>query len=208
LSMLPVVICIAAYLLGSIPTGYIITKLFKGVDIRTAGSGNPGATNVYRTAGAAAGIATFILDLLKGFLPVIFAVMLLGNGRVLWWVLAGLCAVAGHVWTVFLGFKGGKGVATACGVFFALLPLGTLFALALFLAVVFLTRYVSAGSICGAVFLPVYSWFSGEPRVLCVFATLVGALIVIRHKDNIERIINGTENKFGRQPGGEVKNNG
>ena len=195
-----VIICATAYFLGAIPAGYIITKLVKGIDIRTTGSGNPGATNVYRTAGAAAGITTFVFDALKGFLPVMFAASYLGHTHPLWLVITGLCAVCGHIWTVFLGFKGGKGVATACGVFFALMPLPTLCAFVLFLGVTFFTRYVSAGSICAAVFLPVISWLTGQPETLSIFATVIGIVVVMTHAKNIQRLINGTENKFGSSP--------
>jgi len=192
-----IIYCIAAYLLGAIPTGYIIAKAVKGVDIRACGSGNPGATNVYRTLGPAAGITTFVLDVMKGFLPVFFAVKYFSSAPAVFWILAGVCAIAGHIWTVFLNFRGGKGVATAAGVFFALLPLGTLFALILFLIALFITRYVSAGSIAAAVFLPVYSLLSRAPVITTLFAALTGIVIIIKHKTNIQRLIGGTENKFG-----------
>ena len=192
-----IVLLISAYLLGAIPVGYIITKLIKGVDIRSLGSGNPGATNVVRSVGPAAGIATFFLDALKGYLAVIIAMKLSGSGHIYWWLIAGLCAVCGHIWTVFLKFKGGKGVATACGVFFALMPAATFAAFTVFLVVVYFTRYVSAGSICAAVFLPAFAWLMREPEILCVFATIVGLLVILKHKQNIERLIKGTENKFG-----------
>jgi acyl phosphate:glycerol-3-phosphate acyltransferase len=191
-----IILCVTAYLLGAIPTGYIITKLVKGIDIRTVGSGNPGATNVYRTAGAAAGIATFLIDTFKGFLPVFLTVKFMGDTRAYWLVMIGLCAISGHIWTVFLNFKGGKGVATACGVFFALMPLATFYALILFFAILFLTRYVSAGSISAAVFLPAYSWLMVEPKVFSIFATAIGILVILKHKGNIERLINGKENKL------------
>jgi len=197
--MLIIIFCVLAYFLGAIPTGYIITKLVKGIDIRKSGSGNPGATNVYRTAGAAAGITTFLFDTFKGFLPVALATAYLGGDKAAWGIIVGLCAVAGHMWTVFLGFKGGKGVATACGVFFALMPVPTLLAFVLFFAVLYFTRYVSAGSICAALFLPAYSWLTGEPRMLSAFASLIGIVIIIKHKKNIERLIKGTENRFGEK---------
>ena len=197
--MMIIFLCVAAYFTGAVPTGYLITRLVKGVDIRSIGSGNPGATNVYRTAGAAAGVVTFVLDVLKGFLPVIFTVIYSGSTNSFWWILVGLCTVSGHIWTVFLGFRGGKGVATACGVFFALMPLPTFYAFALFLAVVFLTRYVSAGSIAAALFLPVFAWFTNQPKTLFIFTIVIGILIIIKHGKNIERLINGSENKFGEK---------
>lgn len=186
-----------AYLLGAIPTGYIITKLVKGVDIRSCGSGNSGATNVFRTAGTAAGIMTFAIDVLKGFLPVFLAVQYFSDAQAIFWILTGICAIAGHMWTIFLKFRGGKGVATAAGVFAALLPLGTLCAFALFAGVVFITRYVSLGSIIAAVFLSAYSWYSGAPFAISLFASITALAIVFKHKKNIERLASGTENKFG-----------
>lgn len=191
-----ILFCVAAYLFGSIPSGYMIAKLVKGVDIRTCGSGNPGATNVYRTVGAAAGITTFVLDALKGFLPAFFAVKYFGNTQAVFWLLTGMCAICGHMWTVFLNFRGGKGVATAAGVFFAILPVGTSLALGLFFIILFITRYVSVGSIAAAAFLPVYSWLSRAPAIISLFAGLVGVAIIIKHKSNIQRLIAGTENKF------------
>lgn len=191
-----IIYCVAAYLLGSIPTGYIIAKLVKGIDIRTCGSGNPGATNVYRTVGAAAGITTFILDVLKGFLPTFFAVKYFGSAHSIFWILAGLCAISGHIWTVFLSFRGGKGVATTAGVFFALLPVGTILALIVFFIILFITRYVSVSSITAAVFLPVYAWLSHAPVIIPLFAALTGIAIIVKHKSNIQRLMAGNENKF------------
>ena len=192
-----IIFCAATYLLGAIPFGYIITKLVNGTDIRACGSGNPGATNVYRTAGAAAGITTFILDALKGFVPTFIAVKYFGGAHAVFWILTGVCAISGHMWTVFLNFRGGKGVATAAGVFFALLPLGTLLALILFFIILFITRYVSVGSIIAAAFLPVYAWVSRAPEVISMFAAVAGIAIIIKHKTNMQRLIAGTENKFG-----------
>jgi glycerol-3-phosphate acyltransferase PlsY len=191
------VFMIGAYLLGAVPTGYIVTKFLKGVDIRACGSGNPGATNVFRTAGTTAGITTFAIDVLKGFLPVFIAVKYFGDTQAYFWILTGICAIAGHMWTVFLGFRGGKGVATAAGVFAALLPVGTLCAFALFAAIVFVTKYVSLGSIIAAVFLSSYAWYSDAPSAISSFVTITALAIVLKHKKNIERLAAGTENKFG-----------
>jgi acyl phosphate:glycerol-3-phosphate acyltransferase len=194
-----IILCTAAYFLGAIPTGYIVTRLVKGIDIRSIGSGNPGATNVYRTAGAAAGIVTFIVDVIKGFLPVMLAVVYFDGRPPYLWIIVGLFAIFGHIWTIFLGFKGGKGVATACGVFLALMPLPTLYAFILFSLILILTRYVSAGSIGAALSLPVFAWLTGEPKTLSVFAAVIGIIVIIKHKKNIERLINGTENKLGKK---------
>lgn len=192
-----IIYCVCSYLIGAIPTGFLMAKLVKGVDIRTVGSGNPGATNVFRSVGAAAGIITFLFDALKGYLPVFVVAKMSGGGHVYWWILAGLCAIVGHVWTVFLGFKGGKGVATACGVFFALMPAATFFTFTFFLIIVYFTRYISVGSISAAAFLPAFAWVTGQPKVLCGFAAIVGLLVIIKHRNNIARLIKGTENKFG-----------
>lgn len=190
-----------AYLLGAVPAGYLVTRAAKGFDIRAHGSGNPGATNVYRVAGPFLGVLTFIIDFLKGFIPVLAAVKFFGPGLEACWILTGLAALAGNVWTVFLGFKGGKGVTTAAGVFFALLPLPAAIAFAVFWAVFFPTRYVSAGSISAAVALPAASFILKEPLALSVFASAAGLLIIARHRPNIRRLLDGTENRMGRKNG-------
>lgn len=189
--------CIAAYLLGSFPSSYVITKLAKGIDIREHGSRNPGATNVYRVAGLVPGILTFVADMLKGFIPVFLAVRFADNGGAVTAIVVGLSAIAGHMWTVFLNFKGGKGVATACGVFFALLPLPALCAFVTFWIVCLISRYVSLSSIIAAAVLPAVSFYAGEPRPLSVFALGVALLVIVKHKPNMVRLMNGTEHRFG-----------
>lgn len=182
-----------AYLLGSIPTGLLLAKA-AGVDIRATGSGNIGATNVYRTLGRSVGIATLLGDCLKGLLPVLAAKYL--GMPVLWVALAGLAAFLGHVYTVFLGFKGGKGVATALGVFLGISPLSVLIALVIFIAVVAASRYISLGSITAAAAMPpVVALLDGRPPLVAV--TVVIALLVIwKHRENIQRLRAGTENRF------------
>lgn len=182
-----------AYLIGSIPTGLLLAKA-AGVDIRTTGSGNIGATNVYRTLGRSVGIATLVGDCLKGLLPVL-AAKYLGMTE-LWVALAGLAAFLGHVYTVFLGFKGGKGVATALGVFLGISPLSVLVALGIFVAVVATWRYISLGSIAAAAAMPpIVGVIDGRPPFVCV--TVVIALLVIwKHRENIRRLREGTENRF------------
>jgi acyl phosphate:glycerol-3-phosphate acyltransferase len=191
------VFIIAAYLLGAVPSGFLITKAARGVDIREHGSENPGATNVYRVAGPFLGIVTFTADFLKGFAPVLLAVKFFGAGYELCWVLTGLAALAGNVWTVFLSFKGGKGVTTAAGVFFALMPLPAAAAFIIFWIVFLPTRYVSAGSLIAAAALPAASFLLKEPLPLSIFASCAALLIIIRHRSNIKRLLSGTENKMG-----------
>ncbi len=182
-----------AYLLGSIPTGLLLAKA-AGVDIRNTGSGNIGATNVYRTLGRSVGIATLVGDCLKGLLPVL-AAKYLGMSE-LWVALAGLAAFLGHVYTVFLGFKGGKGVATALGVFLGVSPLSVLVALGIFIACVATWRFISLGSIAAAAAMPpVVAILDRRPPFVGV--TLVIALLVIwKHRENIQRLRAGTETRF------------
>ncbi|ABB33235.1 protein of unknown function DUF205 [Geobacter metallireducens RCH3] len=191
--LIEILLLAGAYLLGSIPTGLLLAKA-AGVDIRTTGSGNIGATNVYRTLGRSVGIATLVGDCLKGLIPVLAAKYL--GMTDLWIALAGLAAFLGHVYTVFLGFKGGKGVATALGVFLGLAPLAVLIALGIFVAVVATSRYISLGSITAAAAMPpVVAFLSGRPPLVGV--TVVIALLVIwKHRENIQRLRAGTENRF------------
>jgi glycerol-3-phosphate acyltransferase PlsY len=188
-----------SYLAGGIPSGYIVARRLKGIDIREHGSGNPGAANVYRIVGFGAGWATMIFDALKGYLPVLLA------GRVfpgLWPAIAcGALAIVGHVWTPFLGFRGGKGVATSSGVFLALMPAPMLFSVAAFVLATALTKHISAGSMCGALTLPVAAFAVGEPRPLALMSVAVSALILVRHTSNFKRLLRGKEAAFGAANG-------
>ena len=182
-----------AYLLGSIPTGLLLARAF-GVDIRTTGSGNIGATNVYRTLGRRVGVMTLVGDCLKGVIPVLVA---RGLGFDVAWVAAiGFAAFIGHVYTVFLGFKGGKGVATALGVFLAASPLAVLLALAVFAVVVGTWRYVSLASISAAAAMPLFVFFLDGRAPVVLMTVGIALLVVFKHKDNIQRLRAGTENKF------------
>ncbi|MBQ2219756.1 MAG: glycerol-3-phosphate 1-O-acyltransferase PlsY [Elusimicrobia bacterium] len=184
-----------AYLCGAIPFGYIIAKIFKHVDIRTVGSGNPGATNVYRTISKPLGILTLFLDMLKGFIPVYFVKII--NPEFYWIVIAvALVTIIGHIFTVFLKFKGGKGVATGCGVFLALNPLSVLICFITFAIILAIFRYVSFASIIAAMMLPIsLYWLDAVPELI-LFSGVIAILIVIRHIGNIKRLLNGTENKI------------
>lgn len=194
-----------AYLLGSIPFGYLIVRLKGGGDVRETGSGGTGATNVTRRAGRAAGVLTLAFDAAKGALAVVAARYLLADDfGVNWWVVAAaLAAVVGHVFPVWLRFRGGKGVATGLGVFLSLAPLAVLCALPVFVLVVWATRYVSLGSITAAALLPLFVWLLGArggPGGSCwplLAASLAGgALIIFMHRANLGRLVRGTENKF------------
>ncbi|HAH30809.1 MAG TPA: acyl-phosphate glycerol 3-phosphate acyltransferase [Elusimicrobia bacterium] len=196
---------IASYLLGGIPTGYLIGKL-KGIDIRQHGSGNPGTANVYRTLGKLPGIITFFVDFLKGFIPAMIAMHFYYIGHLgRWWipVAAGGLAIAGHIWTVFLGFKGGKGVATSAGVFMALLPLPTMGAFVFFGLAVAITQHISVGSMAASVALPGLCFFLNPPdrQPLTIMACVVCALIFYTHIPNIRRILKGKELSFRHKPG-------
>ena len=191
---------IFAYLLGSIPWGLVLTRLFSSVDIRRQGSGNIGATNVSRVAGSKLGTLTFAGDILKGAIPVFFAVRLSSagvGGTDPWLSAVALAAFLGHLYPVFTGFRaGGKGVATAAGCFIVLSPFGCLIALGVFIVLVGVTRYVSVGSMGAAIILPLAVWFWTYSTPLTVTAAIFGALIIWRHSQNIKRLIQGDEPKF------------
>jgi glycerol-3-phosphate acyltransferase PlsY len=203
--MLHVLLVLLAYLLGSIPFGYLIVRVRGDGDVRESGSGGTGATNVTRRAGKAAGVLTLLLDALKGVLAVVLARWLSGGEEgVNWWVAAAaLAAVAGHVFPVWLGFRGGKGVATGLGVFIGLAPLAVLCALPVFVFVVWATRYVSLGSMTAAAALPVCIWLLGarggthaSPAPLMTAAVAGAALIIFMHRANIGRLLRGEESKL------------
>lgn len=190
----------AAYLLGSIPLGYWLPLALRGIDIRTVGSGNPGFTNVYRAVGTAPGLAVLVADVGKGALAVAIARWAGGDAAVL--AVAGAAAVAGHVWSLFLRFRGGKGVATAAGVLFSVLPAEAALALAVFAVTVAATRYVSLGSVLAALSFPAWTLLLGSRSAggvkipFLALALLIAALVVLRHRGNIRRLLAGTENRF------------
>jgi glycerol-3-phosphate acyltransferase PlsY len=191
---------VAAYLLGSIPFGLILAKLIGGTDVRKQGSGNIGATNVARVVGPLAGILTLILDAAKGAAAVLLAERL-SNNSATWMMIAGMAALLGHCYPVWLKFKGGKGVATAAGIFIALCPLAFLGAILLFIAVVMFWRYVSLGSIAAAAAIPLLMYFlwapSHAPPLVVTFGSLAIALLVIyKHDSNIQRLVEGVEPKL------------
>lgn len=192
--MTPLLLCITAYLLGAIPVGYLMGKFLRGIDIRQHGSGNPGATNAFRVLGAGPGAVTFLLDTLKGLLPVLAAVRMGSSEATA--VAVGMSAIAGHMYTIFLRFQGGKGVATSAGVFAALLPGPAGLALAAFAAVFGATGYVSLGSIVAAIVLPLSALLMDASPLRLFCALTIGAFIIYKHRPNIRRLIDGTENKI------------
>ena len=223
LTKLTLIIVVVSYLLGSIPFGYLPVRIFRGQDIRNTGSGNIGATNVARTGSRGLAIATLLLDTLKGYMAVAFALWLAGSHRFtagdapaslydsspqmidsrtifLLAAVAAFCALLGNMFPVWLRFKGGKGVATAAGAFVALAPKSLLLSLVLFAIVFALTRYVSLGSIVAAASFPWFVlWLNPSERntaPILLVITASSALVMVRHKDNIRRLLSGTENRL------------
>jgi glycerol-3-phosphate acyltransferase PlsY len=182
-----------SYLLGSIPFGYILIRSTQGKDIRAFGSGNIGATNVFRKS-RLAGILTLVLDAGKGYLAVAAAGWL--GGDLKWQAAAAVFAIIGHIFTIWLRFKGGKGVATGCGAYLALSPLAVLTTLGLFLLILLLTRYISASSIGATAFFPFWAYLYGEPAPVLIWATAGALLIIAKHHQNIRRLFSGTEDKL------------
>jgi len=194
-----------AYLLGSIPVGFLLVRLFRHQDIRAVGSGNIGATNVLRSGGTGLGAATFLLDMLKGsaavYVGALCGALLAPNAQVRnMQALAALSAVLGHVFPVWLRFRGGKGVATGFGVFLVAAPTSALAAIAVFALVLLLTRYVSLASILGAASFPFFAWAlvrGDRPPFFIAVQFAVSLLIIAKHHQNIRRLLTGAESRFG-----------
>jgi len=187
---------LAAYLIGAIPFGYLVVKLTTGTDVRSSGSGNIGATNVWRSTGRAAGIVTLLLDIAKGA----FAVWLTGKltaGNINWMSAAALAVMAGHAFPVFLKFQGGKAVASFVGAYLVLAPIPLLAVLIVFIGVVAATRHVSLGSVLAGGMFPLAVWIFMQPPLSLVAASIIsGAFIIYRHRANLARIRAGTEHVF------------
>jgi acyl phosphate:glycerol-3-phosphate acyltransferase len=181
---------VVGYLLGSIPFAVFVARM-RGIDPRRAGSGNPGATNVLRTAGAGAGVAVAVLDIAKGAASVLAAERFHGGETAA--AAAGVAAVVGHVFPVWLQFRGGKGIATACGAFLVLAPLATVLAASVFFVVSWSTRYVSLGSILAAAALPSIAYVAHGSGTVLTAAFAIAALVLLRHKDNMARLLTGVE---------------
>ncbi|MCM8805056.1 MAG: glycerol-3-phosphate 1-O-acyltransferase PlsY [Candidatus Omnitrophica bacterium] len=182
-----------SYLIGSIPVGYLICKVFKKIDIRKFGSGNIGATNVYRICGWKYGLPTLIFDILKGFIPVYIGKILKFTNSLI--LSGGILSILGHSFSIFLKGKGGKGVSTSFGVIIGLLPLPALFSFIIWLIVVFIFRYVSFASIIGAFSLPFFVFFYLKDIFLFFISILILFLILFTHRENIKRLISKKENK-------------
>ena len=182
------------YLAGSVPFAFLLTRR-AGFDVRLAGSGNVGAANVLRTAGAGRAVAVMVLDIAKGALAVVLAHF--SNAGLATTAVAGAAAVVGHIYPVWLRFQGGKGVAVAAGVFAVLAPVATALAGGLFLVIVRATRYISLGSLAATVALPPAAWLTGAPAAVVLSATGTAGLIVFRHRSNIRRLRSGTERRIG-----------
>ncbi|HEX7157726.1 MAG TPA: glycerol-3-phosphate 1-O-acyltransferase PlsY [Edaphobacter sp.] len=187
-----------AYLLGSIPFGYLLVKIFRHEDIRATGSGNIGATNVARSGAKGLGVLTLLLDALKGFLAV-FIAQQIAPGNLDIAVAAAVAAILGHVFPIWLGFRGGKGVATALGVFLALTPISALIVLAIFALVFALTRYVSLASIIASAAFPFIAlhFISSRSPIVIGGLIFIPLLIIVKHHQNIRRLLSGTESRFG-----------
>ncbi len=192
-SVLPILI---GYGVGSLPLGYLVANRAKGIDLRRVGSGNVGAANVYRTAGLAAALIVVLVDVAKGASSVLFAARLTTGAADP--IAAGVAAIVGHVYPVWLRFHGGKGVATACGVFWMLAPLATALSATVFVLVVWLTRYVSLGSVIATLALPPLAWITDQPISVVIGAAVAAALIVQRHHANLARLQQGRERRLGK----------
>lgn len=188
-------ISLFGYLLGSVPTGLLLTKLFSKVDPRKTGSKNIGATNIFRTAGKSLGIMTLMGDLLKGAIPVILAIQ--WGESDLWIAISGLTPSLGHIFPIFLGFKGGKGVATALGFYLVISPIAVFIEFLIFAGIVWKWRYISLGSIICATTIPILiAYFRSDSQVYFIVSVLIAALVLYRHQSNISRLLQGIENKW------------
>ena len=192
--MVPPLIVLGGYLLGSAPFGYWVVRVFRGEDVRTKGSGNIGATNVWRVYGRWLGVPVILLDVAKGFVPALIGLKLSGE---LTAVLAGAAAMAGHWRPIYLRFaKGGKTVATAGGVTFALAPLAALCCVVAWIAIFLLARYSSVASIAAALLLPIFIWVFGGDWPVVTFGALAAVAVLLLHKANMRRLLDGTESRF------------
>lgn len=195
------IIILVSYFIGSISTSYIIAKRMIGVDIRTQGSGNAGSTNVLRTLGKKAGILTFVGDLLKGVIAVLIAKVIATIAHTdvaTASYIAVVFVVIGHNWPIYLGFRGGKGVATSLGAMIAVNPVIALSCFAFFILIVYVTKYVSLGSVLGICTSPIIMFFIGNYKGLAV-TLFLSASVIFKHRENIKRLLNGTERKIGEK---------
>jgi len=189
-------LALAAYLMGSIPTSYLVGRLH-GIDLREHGSGNLGGTNAYRVMGPGAGVPVVLVDVAKGFVPAYFFPSWDGSAVGDLALLYGLAAIAGHVWSVFMRFRGGKGVATGAGVLVALAPTSALIGLLVWIGVVSITRYVSVASISAATLVPLSAWLTDEAASTVLFCAAIAIFVWWTHRDNLRKLARGQEHRFG-----------
>ncbi len=188
---------VASYLLGATPTSYVVGRLGYGVDLREVGSGNLGATNTFRVLGWKAALPVMVMDVGKGWVPT--ALFHRWDAAAPEWALAyGAAAIVGHVYSLYVGFRGGKGVATSAGVFLALAPWAVLIGFVVWVITVALTRIVSLGSLLAAVVLPIAVYVTNEPMVVRWLSVALSAFVIYAHRANIRRLLSGQENRFGR----------
>lgn len=208
-------IIIFSYLIGSFPTALVVSRSFFGFDIRKKGSGNMGSTNVFRVLGWKWGVVVQIIDILKGLIPVMLIANIIGkdlifphtnaeDSLIIIQLIAGFSSICGHIWTVFAGFKGGKGINTALGVLIAIAPIDVIIAIVAFAIILFSTGYVSLGSITASIIIPISLFIRKEIfdieiegyNILNIFFIVIACLLIFTHRKNIERLIKGTENRF------------
>jgi glycerol-3-phosphate acyltransferase PlsY len=197
--MIIALLLLAAYLLGAFPSSYVVARLLRGIDLRQHGSGNLGATNAYRVLGWKAATPVFILDILKGWFPTFFFPSWDGSPDWRWALGYGAAAIIGHVFSVYVRFKGGKGVATGAGVFMALAPVAVLIGLVIWGTLLFLTGTVSIASIAAAAVLPLAVWLLGAPGLVVGLALALSLFVIYAHRANIRRLLRGEEHSFRRK---------
>jgi acyl phosphate:glycerol-3-phosphate acyltransferase len=190
---------LAAYLIGAFPTSFVIARLVRGLDLREHGSGNLGATNAFRILGWRAATPIFIIDIAKGFVPAFYFPRVDGREAAFWALVYGAAAIIGHVFSIYVRFKGGKGVATGAGVFLALSPVAVLVGLGIWTLLVALTGYVSLASIAAAAALPVLVAVTGAAREVLLLSVLLSVFVIYAHRANIRRLLRGEEHRFGRR---------
>jgi acyl phosphate:glycerol-3-phosphate acyltransferase len=198
--LIPLLLVLTAYFVGAIPTSYVVGRTARGIDLRQHGSGNLGATNAFRVLGWKAAAPIFVIDIGKGFVPAYFFVHIDGSANALWALAYGAAAIVGHVFSIYVGFRGGKGVATGAGVFLALAPLAVLMGLAVWLLVVLATGYVSVASIAAALALPALTALTGASRQVVSLSVILAVFVILVHRANIRRLLRGEEHRFGRRP--------
>ena len=197
--MNPALFVIAAYLLGAFPTSYVIARYAKGIDLRQHGSGNLGATNSYRVLGWRAATPVFIVDILKGWAPTLFFPLWDGRAAPEWALAYGAAAIIGHMFSIYVGFKGGKGVATSAGVFLALAPVAIGIAILVWALLLYLTGYVSLASLVAALLVPALVYFTVGAGPTLALAVVLALIVIYAHRANIRRLTRGQEHRFGKR---------